>query len=108
MSSRLTFSDRPVIREGRRIGDSGELADIYTTRFPAHARPLNQMPDSPGPFGQGCWKIYSADFHPETKPAEFGFKHRDTLWRRVQERGHNGLPRWTTRGTFPNAVMFSS
>ena len=106
----LTFSDRPQIYgDRRRLSDPGEIGDHFTSKFPSHARPINQMPDNvPGPYGGGVWKIYERDYDAKTNPAGWGFRHRDTIWRRVPERDHWGQTTWVTRGVFSHPTMFSS
>src|SRR5262245_24550825 len=105
----LVFRDRPQIYGDRhRLSDPGELGDHYLAKFPAHARPIQHMPDSGGPFGNGIYKIYEQDYDGKARPAVWGFRHRDTIWRRVPERDTYGALRYVTRGTIQNAVMFSS
>lgn len=105
----LTFSDRPVIYgDRRRIGDPGEIGDSFVSKFPAHARPIQQMPDTGGPFNNGTWKVYTRDYDGRTKPAVWGFRYRDQVWARLPERNRFGGISYVTRGTITNAVAFSS
>jgi hypothetical protein len=104
----LVFSDRPQIYgDRRRPTDPGDISDQWAAKFPAHVRPISQMPDTPGPYGNGSWKIYTHDYNPKIGPG-FGFKHRDQIWRRVPERNFHGETRFVTRGTVQNVVGFSS
>src|SRR5262249_16765561 len=106
----LVFSDRPQIYgDRRRLSDQGGIGDTFTSKFPAHARPVQHMPENvPGPYGGGVWKIYERDYNGRDKPAGWGFKHRDQIFRRVAERDHWGQVTYVTRGTYQNACMFSS
>ena len=105
----LVFKDTPQIYgDRRRLGDPGETGDHWLAKFPAHAKPISQMPETGGPFNVGIWKVYERDYDGKTKPAVWGFRHRDQIWRRVPERNHYGELRYVTRGTITNAVAFSS
>ena len=104
----LVFKNTPQIYgDRRRLSDPGPLGDQYLQRFPAHARPISQMPDTPGPHG-GCWKVYPRDYDGKTNPSGWGFRHRDQVFRHVPERDAWGQQRWVTRGTYQDATMFSS
>jgi|SRR5215472_3497253 len=105
----LVFCDRPQIYgDRRRLSDPGDVSDNFVSKFPAHARPINQMPDTGGPFNNGIYKIYTRDYNGKDKPAGWGFRHQDQIWRRVPERDHWGQTTWVTRGVYQNATMFSS
>jgi len=105
----LVFSDRPQIYgDRRRLSDSGDVSDNFTSKFPAHARSVQHMPETGGPFNNGIWKVYERDYNGRDKPAGWGFRHREQIFRRVAERDHFGQLTYVTRGVFQNAVMFSS
>lgn len=105
--TRQTFAGRG---DARRLSDHGSVSDNWTAKFPAHARPIQHMPEagSGGVNNQGVWKVYERDYDGKTKPAGFGFRHREQIYRRVPQRDQMGRMTWTTQGTFQNAVAFSS
>src|SRR5262249_43227733 len=89
-------------------GDPGEIGDTFTSKFPSYAKPIQYMPDTGGPFNNGIWRVYERDYNGKDKPAGWGCRHRDTIWRRVPERDHWGQTTWVTRGVFSHPTMFSS
>jgi hypothetical protein len=106
----LTFSNKSQLlyNGGPRLSDNSGAGN-FSQRFPDHARPIQHMPDAPGPYGSGNWKIYERDYDGGTKPAVFGFKHRDQIWRRTPKRDfYTGATEWQTDGVISDAVMFSS
>jgi len=106
-----TYSNRPqlIYGDARRLSDPGELGDHYLAKFPAHARPVQGMPETGGPYNNGLWRVYERDYDGKTKPAVWGFRHRGQIWRRTPRRNpYNGSVEYITDGTVQHAVMFSS
>jgi hypothetical protein len=97
----IVYSDTSVGRTTERSNP------VWQQRFPAHARHAHLASDSPGPYGQGVWRIYPADWHP-SHGAKFGFKHRNQWFQRVQERDPRTQElRWVTNGSV-DVVAYSS